>query len=86
MTGHGGYLMQYDRMDEEEKLKMYLELEPELVVFDQTKNELEIKKLKQENESIEQLRDEVRKLREFQAEQDKKTIQELKSKGVLIER
>jgi len=86
MTGHGGYLMQYDRMDDEEKLRLYLELEPDLVVFDQTKNELEIEKLKEENESIEQLRDEVRKLREFQAEQDKQTIQELKSKGVLIER
>ena len=24
MTGHGGYLMQYDRMDENEKLKMFL--------------------------------------------------------------
>lgn len=86
MTGHGGYLMQYDRMDNEEKLKMYLELEPDLVVFDQTKNELEIKKLKLENENIEQLRDEVRKLREFQAGQDKKVVEELKSKGVLIER
>lgn len=84
MTGHGGYLMQYDRMTDEEKLKMYLELEPDLVVFDQTKNELEIKKLKLENESIEQLRDEVRKLREFQAQQDKKTVEELKENGVLI--
>lgn len=83
MTGHGGYLMQYDRMDDKEKLKMYLELEPEIVVFDQTKNELEIERLRQENESIIQLREEVRKLREFQAQQDKKTIVELQSKGVL---
>ena len=40
MSGHGGYLMQYDRMTEEEKLQMYLELEPDLVIFYQTKNEL----------------------------------------------
>lgn len=85
LTGHGGYLMQYDRMTDEEKLKMYLELEPELVVFDQTKNELEIKRLKEENESISELRTEVRKLREFQAQQDKKVIQELKDDGVIIE-
>lgn len=85
LTGHGGYLMQYDRMTDEEKLKMYLELEPELVVFDQTKNELEIKRLKEENESISELRAEVRKLRESQAQQDKKMIQELKDDGVIIE-
>lgn len=54
------------------------------MVFDQTKNELEIKKLKQENETIDQLRDEVRKLREFQAEQDKKIIKNMKNEGVII--
>ena len=41
-TGHKGYLMQYDRMTDDERLEMYLELEPDLVVFDQSKNELEI--------------------------------------------
>jgi len=86
MVGHGGYLMQYDRMTDEEKLQLYLELEPDLVVFDQTKNELEIEKLKQENETIEQLRDEVRKLREVQAKQDQKSIQEMKEKGILVEK
>lgn len=40
MIGHGGYLMQYDRMTEEEKMDMYIELEPDLVVYDQTKNKL----------------------------------------------
>ena len=69
--------------DDKEKLKLYLELEHDLVVFDQTKNELEIKKLKQENENIDQLREEVRKLREFQAEQDKKVVKELQEKGIL---
>lgn len=83
MTGHGGYLMQYDRMNDDEKLKMYLELEPDLVVFDQTKNELEIKKLKLENENIEQLRDEVRKLRENQAKIDKQRIEDMKKQGIL---
>ena len=38
ITGHGGYLMQYDRMTEDEKLEMYLQLEPELAVYNQTKN------------------------------------------------
>lgn len=65
---------------------MYLELEPELVAFDQTKNELEIKKLKQENETIEQLREEVEKLREAQAKQDQKLVQEMKKGRILIEK
>ncbi len=86
MTGHGGYLIQYDRMTEDEKLEMYLELEPDLVVFDQTKNELEIEKLKQKNENIDQLRQEIRELREFQAQQDIKTIEFLKNKGVILEK
>ena len=32
MIGHGGYLMQYDRLTDEEKLEMYLELEPDLLI------------------------------------------------------
>lgn len=83
MTGHGGYLMQYDRMDDKEKLKMYLELEPELVVFDQTKNELEIEKLKQDNYLVSQLRKEVENLRENQARSDKKLLESLRNNGVL---
>jgi len=86
MTGHGGYLIQYDRYDEDVKLKMYLELEPELVVFDQTKNELEIEKLKQENEDIQKLREELRKFREDQSKRDQRLIQEMKTNGILIEK
>jgi integrase len=83
MTGHGGYLIQYDRYDNETKMKMYLELEPELVVFDQTKNEIEIEKLKQENEDIQQLRDEVKNLREFQAQKDIELLTNLRNEGII---
>jgi len=83
MTGHGGYLMQYDRMTDEEKLQMYLELEPDLVVFDQTKNELEIERLKDDTESIAQLRAEIRELRKNQANQDKKILDELRQNRIL---
>ena len=86
MTGHGGYLMQYDRMDDKEKLRMYLELEPDLVVFDQTRNELEIEKLREENEKIDELKEELRKFKSQQAEKDKIIVQELKDKGVLNEK
>lgn len=85
LTGHGGYLMQYDRMTDEEKLKMYLELEPDLVVFDQTRNELEISRLQEENQSVKELREEVRKLKENQAIQDRKILDEMKQKGIIVE-
>jgi integrase len=83
IVGHNGYLMQYDRLTEDEKLQMYMELEPDLVIFDQTKNELEISKLREENQSIKELREEVKKLRESQAKQDKKIIDEMRNNGIL---
>lgn len=83
MTGHGGYLMQYDRMTEEEKLKMYLELESDLVVFDQTKNELEIQRLQREVGQVEQLKQEIQELRKNQAEQDKRILEQLAEKGIV---
>lgn len=61
MTGHGGYLMQYDRLTDEEKLEMYIELEPELLIYDQTKNEEKIRKLKEANSKI---NDQVKEMQE----------------------
>jgi len=63
LTGHSGYLMQYDRMTEEEKLDMYIELEQDLMIYDQTKNELEIEKLQKDNKELTKLRQEVRELK-----------------------
>ena len=77
MVGHGGYLMEYDRMTEDEKLDMYLELEPELAIFEQTKNELEISRLRDKVEEIDELKQEVQKLREAQAKSDKKIVEEI---------
>lgn len=84
LTGHGGYLMQYDRMTEDEKLQMYLELEPELVVFDQTKSELEITRLRDKVNEIDELKKEVQKLRENQAKIDKQRIEEMRNHGTLL--
>lgn len=81
MTGHGGYLMQYDRMTDEEKLKLYLELESDLVVFDQTKNELEIDTLRNENQKIDELQREIKKLQEAQARQDRLILENLGKEG-----
>lgn len=83
LVGHNGYLMQYDRITEEEKLKMYLDLEPDLVIFDQTKNELEISRLQEENQSVRELREEVRKLKENQARRDRQILENMREKGLL---
>ncbi len=83
MTGHGGYLIQYDRMTEDEKLEMYLELEPELAIFEQAKNELEISRLREKVEGIDDLKQEVQKLREAQATSDKKILETMKKNHTL---
>ena len=55
MTGHGGYLMQYDRLSIDEKLEMYLKLEPELLVYDLSKKDAKIAGLETKNKRIEKL-------------------------------
>jgi hypothetical protein len=62
---------------------MYIELEPDLVVYDQTKNKLKIEQLKEENSSISQLREEVKKLKEQQAKQDKKILDKLRENKMI---
>jgi hypothetical protein len=62
---------------------MYIELEPDLVVFDQTKNELEINRLRAKVDEIDSLKDEVRKLRESQAKSDKKIIETMRYGGII---
>ena len=78
MTGHSGYLMQYDRMNDEEKLKMYKELEPNLAVYATTKADLEIERLKiqQSNESKE-LREEMENLKLQLASQGMEILKKL---------
>jgi hypothetical protein len=78
MTGHSGYLMQYDRMNDEEKLKMYKELEPNLAVYATTKANLEIERLKllQTKENTE-LREEMETLKLQLANQGMEILKQL---------
>ena len=78
MTGHSGYLMQYDRMNDEEKLKMYKELEPNLAVYATTKADLEIERLKllQTKENTE-LREEMETLKIQLANQGMEILKKL---------
>ncbi len=50
MTGHKGYLEEYNRLEESEKLEMYLKLEPELFINENKPDSEEIKEIKKELE------------------------------------
>ena len=61
MIGHGAYLQEYQRRTTERKEELYEEIEPSLLVFDQTKNLAKIKKLEEANEEIVSLKEIVQK-------------------------
>ncbi len=52
MTGHKGYLEQYNRYPEEKKLELFLQLEPELFVYSKKPDSDEIRDMKQEIEQL----------------------------------
>ena len=63
-SGQKGYLLQYDRMTQEEQLEKYLEFEGDLLVYDITKRESKLEKehsdLREEIKAIKQAREEDR--------------------------
>jgi len=68
MTGHGGYLMQYDRMTIEEKRAMYLELEPDLII-DSTERQKRI--IDQKDRKIADIEERFLRINKIQDEIDK---------------
>ena len=52
MTGHGGYLPQYDRMSTETKLEMFLEVEPHLTIDPKNRKDKMNEELKTENQEL----------------------------------
>jgi integrase len=85
MTGHGGYLMQYDRMNDDEKLKMYKELEPNLAVYATTKADLEIERLKlQQTKENKELKEEMAELKHQLAQQGLDIVDRLKNEDRIL--
>ena len=79
MTGHTGYLMQYDRMTDEEKMKMYIELEPDLAIYATTKADLEIERLKNlQTKENKDLKEQLEELKHQLAEQGLGIVDKLK--------
>ena len=78
MIGHGGYLPQYDRMDDEKKIKWFLDVEPELTVDQTEKYKLELENQQNENFSnskeILELKKELSQLKAFHEWKNKNTI------------
>ena len=52
LTGQKGYLLQYDRLTEDELLEEYLKFEDNLLIFDDAKKDAKIKKLEEANRRI----------------------------------
>ena len=52
LAGQRGYLLQYDRLTDEEKLEHYVEFEKELMIYDNTKLKHDLAKAKSEGISI----------------------------------
>ncbi|MBT4327683.1 MAG: hypothetical protein HOD60_12405, partial [Candidatus Nitrosopelagicus sp.] len=85
MTGHSGYLMEYDRMTEDEKLEWYLKLEPELSVFDISKEKIENERLKKEQTSqYKEMKEEIKSLQFQLIKQDKKILENLYQNKKLV--
>jgi len=67
LAGQNGYLLEYDRMSEEEKLAKYLEIEPELLIFDSSRKDERLKTVEAEkNKLIEELKAAVKENQETQ--------------------
>jgi len=52
LAGQTGYLLQYDRMNDEEKLEKYIEFENSLTIYDDNKALSELEKIKQDKNKL----------------------------------
>ena len=68
LAGQKGYLDQYDRINDDEKLELYQKYEIDLIVDNTTKLKVDNEKLKQENAEKKQFEEEISNLKKRQAE------------------
>lgn len=59
MIGHGAYLQNYQRRTDEEKLELFFEIEPAILVFDQTKNKEKIRLLTEANKKVDNMQQQL---------------------------
>jgi len=70
IAGQKIYLGEYDRMDDDEKLKIYQKYEYDLIIDDSEKQKAEIKKLQSEKSELEKITQDNQKLEDKVARQD----------------
>lgn len=75
MIGHGAYQQVYQRRNTAEKEELYDELEPDILIFDQTKNLEKIKKLKEATTHIKDQQKEINDMKIRQEEFEKKIME-----------
>jgi len=71
MMGWGAYLSQYQRRTDEEKQELWDEIEPEILIYDLTKKDNQIKELKKANSKIDDLAKQVEEIKNQQFEAQK---------------
>ena len=80
MTGHGGYLPQYDRMNDDKKLDWFLKIEPYLTISDDLRNKLEIEAQRKKLDEFEKLTEENSVIKQRLTEVEKILSSEFKKK------
>lgn len=72
IAGQKGYLLQYDRLDDEKKLELYEKFENDLIIDDSEKQKAEIKKLESEKSELTILKKDHEKIMAYIARQENK--------------
>jgi len=75
MIGHGAYIQEYQRRTDDEKMELFEELESELLVFDLSKKNHEIKELKSYKLKIDDQRKELDDMNKWKEEFEKKWME-----------
>ena len=65
IAGQKGYLLQYDRMDDDEKLELYEKYENDLIIDTIEKQKIEIQRLESEKSEIHDLKSEMKEIRDL---------------------
>ena len=74
-TGQKGYMLQYDRLTDEEKLILYIEIEPSLLVSDKARDQERIRNLENENSKVAELEKKNREFERMATEFEIKTME-----------
>jgi len=64
MVGHGAYLQTYQRRTDEEKLELFVDVAPYILIFDQAKNKEKIRKLEEANKKVEEQKETIASMQE----------------------